>query len=264
MHYFKLLFTLFFSVLLSARSVTAMTVVPPEIYGRVVINNYSYRSGIAPVVFDHWLHRSKFTCRLCHVDIGFAMEAGGTKISAATNRKGYHCGACHDGNRVFEGRITFGSCSDNSTKEEGARCERCHSLGKNVTREYEFDTFIKRLPKRALGNGIDWEEAEADGLIRPVDFLEGISIKRTPLKMDKDVFIESKGAWMSDVLFSHKKHARWNGCEVCHPEIFPSTKKGTIKYSMMQISSGEYCGVCHNKVAFPLIDCRRCHTKPVH
>jgi hypothetical protein len=28
--------------------------------------------------FRHWLHRSKYTCRLCHVDIGFAMEAGGT------------------------------------------------------------------------------------------------------------------------------------------------------------------------------------------
>jgi len=32
------------------------------------------------VVFDHWLHRAKFTCRLCHVDIGFAMKAEATDI----------------------------------------------------------------------------------------------------------------------------------------------------------------------------------------
>jgi len=263
MHPFKRFFLLFFFFLFSAGAVSAMTIVSPDRYGRVVINNYSSRSGIVPVVFDHWLHRAKFTCRLCHVDIGFAMEAGATKISAATNMKGFHCGSCHNGNRDFEGRKIFGSCSGKVMQEEAARCERCHSLGKDVKKEYEFNTFINRLPKKVLGNGVDWEEAETKGLIKPVDFLEGISIKRTPLKMDKDVSIESRVTWMSDVLFSHKKHAIWNGCEVCHPEIFPITKKGAITYSMLQISSGEYCGVCHTSVAFPLNDCQRCHTKPV-
>jgi c(7)-type cytochrome triheme protein len=253
-----------FCVLFSISAASAMTIVSPERYGTVVIDNYSGRAGVAPVLFDHWLHRAKFTCRLCHVDVGFAMEAGATKISAATNMKGFHCGACHNGKRAFEGRKIFGSCSDNPTREEGARCERCHSLGKNVKREHEFDKFIKGLPKQVFGNGIDWEQAESRGFIRPADFLEGVSIKREALKMDKDVFIESKGTWMSDVLFSHKKHAVWNGCEVCHPEIFPSTKKGTVRYSMMQISTGEYCGVCHDKVAFPIINCQKCHTRPVH
>ncbi len=263
MHPFSQLFTFFFILLFSAGAVSAMTVVSPDRYGRVVINNYSSRSGLVPVVFDHWLHRAKFTCRLCHVDVGFAMEAGATKISAATNMRGFHCGSCHNGNRVFEGRKIFGSCSGSVLPEEAERCERCHSLGKEVKKEYEFNTFINRLPKNALGNSIDWEEAETKGLIKPADFLEGISIKRTPMKMDKDVSIESGVAWMSDVLFSHKKHAVWNGCEVCHPEIFPITKRGAIKFSMLQISSGEYCGVCHTSVAFPLNDCQRCHTKPV-
>ncbi len=240
-----------------------MALVSPDRYGMVVIDNF-HRKGTVPVIFDHWLHRSKFTCRLCHVDIGFAMEADATKISASSNMKGFHCGACHNGTRLFEGRKIFASCAQNFTREEEARCERCHSLGKNVKRDYEFNTFIGRMPRKGLGNGVDWEEAENRGFIKPVDFLEGISIKRTPLKMDKDVSIESRSGWMSDVLFSHKKHARWNGCEVCHPEIFPSTKKGTIRYSMLQISAGEYCGVCHDKVAFPIIDCQRCHTKPVH
>ena len=52
----------------------------PLEYGRVVINNYSETAQLSPVVFDHWLHRAKFTCRLCHVDIGFAMKAEATDI----------------------------------------------------------------------------------------------------------------------------------------------------------------------------------------
>ncbi len=44
----------------------------PDEYGRVIIKQSSApRAGFAPVVFDHWVHRSKFTCRLCHTDIGF-------------------------------------------------------------------------------------------------------------------------------------------------------------------------------------------------
>jgi c(7)-type cytochrome triheme protein len=252
----------FLLILFPVAAASAFEIVPPEIYGRVIINNYSEKGGLAPVVFDHWLHRAKYTCRLCHVDIGFVMKAGASKINAAANMKGFYCGACHNGKRLYAGKKIFASCAETFTQEETPRCERCHSLGKNVKREYEFEVFIKGLPKQSLGNRVDWEKAEMKGFIKPIDFLEGISIRRPPLKLDRDVRIESRATWMPDVLFSHKKHAVWNGCEVCHPEIFP-IKRGSIKYSMFQISEGEYCGVCHDKVAFPLIDCQRCHTKPV-
>ncbi len=63
-----------------------------------------------------------------------------------------------------------------------------------------------------------------------------------------------------DVIFSHRKHTVWNGCELCHPMIFPSTKRGTTKYSMFQIMmKGEYCGVCHTSVAFSVWLCAKCH-----
>jgi c(7)-type cytochrome triheme protein len=39
--------------------------------------------------------------------------------------------------------------------------------------------------------------------------------------------------------------------------------KGATKYSMVEIFEGKYCGVCHGTVAFPNIDCQRCHVKPV-
>jgi c(7)-type cytochrome triheme protein len=83
------------------------------------------------------------------------------------------------------------------------------------------------------------------------------------MKAQKDFLIEIRASWMDKVLFSHKKHAVWNGCEVCHPEIFPNVKRGATKYSMLEIVNGEYCGVCHDKVAFSLRDCQRCHTQPV-
>ena len=68
---------------------------------------------------------------------------------------------------------------------------------------------------------------------------------------------------MPAIIFSHKKHTVWNGCELCHPEIFVGVKKGATKYSMVEIFDGKYCGVCHTNVAFPLLDCQRCHTEPV-
>src|ERR1700760_4009880 len=68
----------------------------PYEYGRVVISNYPEKE-MAPVVFEHWIHRTKYTCRVCHVDVGFAMKAGATGITAADNAKGNYCGACHNG-----------------------------------------------------------------------------------------------------------------------------------------------------------------------
>ena len=235
----------------------------PADYGRVILRNHVGDTGLSPVVFDHWLHRSKFTCRLCHVDIGFAMKAGETDVTAATNMQGLYCGTCHNGKRIISDKKIFASCEKTVTPENRARCERCHSLGKKGVREYEFTAYTQKLPKTSIGSGIDWEEAENKGIIKPIDVLEGLSVKRPPLKVQKDFSIESKAAWMEDVVFSHKKHALWNGCEVCHPELFMGRKRGATKYSMKEIEQGKFCGVCHGKVAFPLIDCQRCHAKPM-
>lgn len=256
-------FGMVLAILFSADAANAWNNAAAAEYGKVVINNYSTRAGLAPVVFDHWLHRSRFTCRLCHVDIGFAMEAGGTNITAALNKKGLYCGSCHDGKRTFGDKKIFAACSDGVSKDESARCDRCHSRGKKVVREYEFSTYTEKFPKTALGSGINWEEAEEKGIINPIDYLEGVSKQRPSLKAQKDFAIEVKSLWVDKVLFSHKKHAVWNGCEVCHPEIFPSVKKGATKYTMFEIVSGQYCGVCHDRVAFPLQDCQRCHVGPV-
>jgi c(7)-type cytochrome triheme protein len=225
----------------------------PSQYGRVTLNKYSSKAGLSGVVFDHWLHRAKFTCRLCHVDIGFAMQANASDINARANMQGFYCGACHDGKRSFGGDPVFAACSEAVPNKQ---CARCHSADK-AARKYDYDTFTATFPKNA--HGVDWEEAEATGLIKPIDFLDGLSIKKAPLKSPEDFSLKARATWASDVIFSHKKHSVWNGCEVCHPEIFPATEKGVTRYTMFHISAGQYCGVCHGKVAFPIEACGSCH-----
>ena len=229
----------------------------PFEFGRVVINNYSEASHLSPVVFDHWLHRAKFTCRVCHVDIGFGMKAEATDIRAVDNKNGYYCGSCHNGG------IAFPSCKDNLVKNDLKTCDRCHSLGKKIAKKYNFREFIKGWPRERLGNGVDWEKAEKEGKITPVDFIEGVSIKRDKLAIQKDFALGAKVEGMPNIIFSHQKHSVWNGCELCHPELFIGIKKGMTQYSMIEIYEGKYCGACHISVAFPLLDCQRCHTTKV-
>jgi c(7)-type cytochrome triheme protein len=261
-------FTLLALLLLVRAVPAAQRHISPPNYGLVIIDNFSGKAGLAPVRFDHWLHRAIYTCRLCHVDIGFAMEANGTKITAEANSKGFYCGACHDGTRIYDNEKIFASCTAAPVKPGAAkpkRCKQCHFVGiKDAEKQqYDYATFTEKFPKRKYGKLIDWEKAESERLIKPVDFLEGVSFQRRALQAQKDFSITSRSTWMTDIIFSHKKHVVWNGCEVCHPDIFPSVKKGAVKYTMLEIAGGLYCGVCHSRVAFPLDDCDRCHIKPV-
>ena len=235
----------------------------PHEYGNVTISNYSEKAGLAPVEFNHWLHRAIYTCRLCHVDIAFGMKAGSTNIKASDNKKGFYCGTCHNGKMLYKDKPIFASCQLQYTQEDAKRCERCHSVGRNVTFDYDFYKFTKNFPKERFGNGIDWELTESSGLVKLIDYIEGVSIKRKSMAVQKDFTLNSKVEGMPDIIFSHAKHTTWNGCELCHPEIFVGVKKGATKYSMVEIYDGKYCGVCHIKVAFPLLDCQRCHTKAV-
>lgn len=226
----------------------------PHEFGNIIIDNYSTKANQAPVVFKHWLHRARFSCRLCHVDIGFAMKGGATDITDSDIQRGLFCGACHNG------KIAFGQKSpDNSEKADFSSCARCHSSGQRVEFKYDFYEFQKDMPLERFGNGIDWQEAERSNKIKIVDYLEGISIKGVELKDPAELDLKPQEKNMPEIIFSHAKHGKWSGCELCHPEIF-GVKKGSQPYSMEDIFAGKYCGVCHGPVAFPNIDCQRCHT----
>ena len=229
----------------------------PEEYGNVVINNFSTKNRIEPVVFRHWIHRSRFTCRVCHIDIGFAMNAEETRITEKDNRSGLYCGTCHNG------RIAFGPNDPDPLNGKSKSCSKCHSYGKKVRLKNNFYEFAKGLPRDRFGNRIDWIKAEEKGLIKLTDYIEGVSFKRVKFKDIPDFEVSAQMPQMPDIIFSHKKHAIWNGCELCHPDLF-GVKKGSTPYSMEEIFNGRYCGACHDKVAFPNLDCQKCHTKPVY
>ena len=228
----------------------------PHEFGNVIIDNNSSKAGKAPVVFKHWLHRAKFSCRLCHVDIGFAMRAGATNILDIDNQRGLFCGACHNGKMAFGYQTKDG-------KKDITVCKKCHSHGEQVGFKHDFYEFQKTMPRERLGNGIDWEKAEEKGKIKIVDYLEGVSIKGIKLKDPAPINLKPLEKDMPEIIFSHTKHSKWSGCELCHPEIF-GIKKGSQPYSMEEIFAGQYCGVCHGPVAFPNLDCQRCHTKLVY
>lgn len=231
----------------------------PHEFGDVVINNYSERNNMAPVVFKHWSHRAQYTCRLCHVDLGFGMKAGSTGQNEEDLKNGMYCGACHDGNEAFA------STELDAMGNEAKNCYRCHSYGKKVKLQKNFYEYVKSkgFPKSRFGNKVDWLKAEEQGLLQLKDYMEGHSIKRKALKQTKDIAIKSKQFGLPDIIFSHTKHTVWNGCELCHPEIF-GVKQGSTVYSMQDIFEGKYCGACHGKVAFPNKDCQLCHTKEVY
>jgi len=226
---------------------------PPSDYGKVILDTY-VKSSPGAVVFDHWLHRSKFTCRLCHVDAGFAMEAKATGITAESNRQGFHCGACHDGKKLFYGKPLFAACPRTPPDRQ---CDRCHSLGKVGARKYEYSSFTEHFPKDLYG--INWEAAEARGIVKPVDFVPGIMLRKAQIQSREDFTIEAGLEWVHPVLFSHEKHSVWNGCELCHPDIFPTARRSTVQYTMFSNIEGRHCGACHTKVAFPLNNCQKCH-----
>lgn len=237
----------------------------PHEFGNVVIDNYSSKANRPPVVFKHWVHRAKYTCRLCHVDIGFAMKAGGTEITNEDNQRGIYCGVCHDG------KISFGQLSPSGNgKDDLTSCGRCHShnqvdsvFQQKVDPKYDFYAFQKTMPRERFGNGIDWQEAEEKKIIKLVDYIENVSIKGLKIKDPAELNMKPMEKDIPEIVFSHAKHGKWSGCELCHPEIFP-VKQGSQPYSMEEIFTGKYCGVCHGAVAFPNIDCQRCHTSLVY
>ena len=113
------------------------------------------------------------------------------------------------------------------------------------------------LPKSKSGNRVDWVTALEKGDVQPWFDLEDPN--KAPVVLDLNIVREVKGS-MPDVVYPHKQHTEWLDCSNCHPSIF-IPKKGANNISMAAILLGEKCGVCHGKVAFPVAECRKCHSK---
>jgi len=113
------------------------------------------------------------------------------------------------------------------------------------------------LPKASSGNYVDWVKALHVNKISPR--FDRVDPKAKPIVMDLNIVREVKGS-MPNVVYPHKQHTEWLDCSNCHPVPFVP-KKGANKISMASILLGESCGLCHGKVAFPVSECRRCHSQ---
>lgn len=115
---------------------------------------------------------------------------------------------------------------------------------------------LSKLPPDVVGNQVRWVKALEQGLITPrANILPDTTIK----VLDLDVILP-RTAEMPMVRFPHKQHTEWLDCSNCHEKLFKSKAGATTGLNMFQILQGEYCGLCHGAVAFPLTECKRCHS----
>lgn len=102
---------------------------------------------------------------------------------------------------------------------------------------------------------VDWTEALRQKLINPRASLTGNGERQ----INNNDIIMKNTKEMPYVRFSHQAHSLWLDCSNCHDKIF-LPKINASQINMNKIFGGEYCGVCHNKVAFTTYVCEMCHS----
>ena len=116
---------------------------------------------------------------------------------------------------------------------------------------------LSKLPRDGAGDKVNWVKALEKGYIKPhINIRSNTQVK----VLDLDVLRQNTGE-MDMVLFPHKQHTEWLACSNCHDELF-KPRAGATQFGMLDILNGEYCGRCHGAVAFPLTECKRCHSVP--
>ncbi len=111
------------------------------------------------------------------------------------------------------------------------------------------------LPRDTAGNKVDWVRALDTDAIDPRESLDD----DTALEVLDTEIVMRDTSTLNWVLFPHRPHTQWLACENCHESPFVA-RAGANPINMGKILDGEYCGVCHGAVAFPLTECNRCHS----
>lgn len=115
-----------------------------------------------------------------------------------------------------------------------------------------------RHMKRDVVGFPDWMAALRSGVIAP---RAGLSATDKMNVLDLDVVMRNTKE-MPYVRFPHQSHTLWLDCSNCHPVPF-IPKAGANPVSMSEIFRGQYCGMCHDRVAFiTFFSCDRCHSVP--
>lgn len=120
-----------------------------------------------------------------------------------------------------------------------------------------IDEATRHLPYDANGFP-DWMAALNKGLIKP---RAGLNEKESMEVLDLDIVMRNTKE-MPFVKFPHRSHTEWLACSNCHPAPF-LPKAGSSEIRMANIFRGQFCGKCHDRVAFvTFFSCDRCHSQP--
>ena len=222
---------------------------PAERYGDIIFQEKSAKHRVKPVVFSHRTHRSRYTCRVCHIELEFSMKRGETDITREEYLDGLYCGACHNGDIAFSVKYS---------------CNVCHiQVDKQGNYAVAHDAMLSsgQLPAEEYGDGINWVEAIKNGTIAPEN---SILAEEEAESMELPKHLQLPLRWTTTaprtlVTFPHQAHIQWLDCANCHPDIFTIEKMGTEEFNKEKNLYGMYCGACHMTVAFPMNGCNRCH-----
>ena len=148
-------------------------------------------------------------------------------------------------------------------KWEGNQFENRHNKYLKYDKDGQVDASpevvpLDYLPRDSEGF-VDWTKAINDGLLKPLPTITAKpGQEMQTVRYDEDVVLRPSKTFMPDVIFPHDAHNDWLNCGICHDGIFKMKKKAS-GITMKRIWQGEFCGRCHDKVAFPLRHCFRCH-----
>lgn len=121
-----------------------------------------------------------------------------------------------------------------------------------------YDTAVAHIPKDPNGFP-DWMRALREGVIKPRSSLSGKDVPSDELNLDIIMKNTQEMPW---VRFPHLPHTQWLTCSNCHPYPFEARTNST-KIKMADIFRGQYCGMCHDRIAFiTFFSCMRCHSVP--
>ncbi len=112
---------------------------------------------------------------------------------------------------------------------------------------------------------VDWAKIIKAGVIDPRWSLDPNADPDDEGLADHKILFETKSDFIDNVIFPHDIHTWWLKCEICHDTIggpIFEPEAGANPVLMAEMVGGKWCGRCHNKVAFPLADCKRCHVLP--
>jgi c(7)-type cytochrome triheme protein len=116
---------------------------------------------------------------------------------------------------------------------------------------------LGKLPPDVVGAQVRWVQALEDGFITPRTNI----LPETKIRVLNLDVVMPRTAEMPMVVFPHRQHTEWLDCTNCHEHLFKYKAGATTAVNMFEVLQGEYCGLCHGAVSFPLTECRRCHSK---